>query len=90
MPWSDPRSPSSEESPPVVPAGDARERERSAATMLGWFHLVLAAPVLAGFWFSSLAIDRMLSAASAVAFAAVGCFFLWMARRLARRRLPPS
>ncbi len=52
--------------------------------LLGWFHLVLAAPVLSGVWFSHLAIDRVLNLASALALAGVGGFFLWLARRLAR------
>ena len=68
----------------AISAAESRARERSAAVLLGWFHLVLAAPVLGGVWFSDVAIDRVLSLASALAFAGVGAFFLWLARRLAR------
>jgi len=52
--------------------------------MLGWFHLVLAVPVLAGAASSRLPIDRALCVASAMVFTAVGGFFLLLVRRLHR------
>jgi hypothetical protein len=87
MPWSDPQ-----------PTGDAaasgparvRAREGQAAALLGWFHLALAVPVFAGIGFARLAIDRMLNLLAALTLVAVGVFFLWWARRLARRPLPPE
>jgi hypothetical protein len=80
MPWSDP-----------TPSRGAGSRDRDAATLLGWFHLALAAPVLAGVVFADLSIDRVLNALAALALAAVGAFFLWLGRRAGRRiAAPPS
>jgi hypothetical protein len=87
MPWSDRRPPPSPDPAASVSAlegGESRARERTAAGLLGWFHLALALPVLAGVWFSPLAIDRVLSLTSAAVLGAVGGLFLWLARRLAR------
>jgi len=80
MPWSDP-----------TPSGSVGARDRDAATVLGWFHLALAVPVLAGVAFADLVIDRVLNVAAALALTAVGAFFLWWGRRAGRATaMPPS
>jgi hypothetical protein len=80
MPWSDP-----------TPPPGAGSRDRDAATLLGWFHLALALPVLAGVAFADLTIDRVLNVLAALALAAVGGLFLWWGRRSGRgSAAPPS
>jgi hypothetical protein len=76
MPWS--------ESTPTVSRG-ASSRDVQAAAILGWFHLGLAMPVLAGVAFAELTIDRVLNVLAAMALAGVGAFFLRWAHRLARK-----
>jgi hypothetical protein len=85
MPWSERGEPATgAPAASTVEAGESRSRERAAAILLGWFHLALGLPVMVGAWWSPLAIDRWLSVAAATLFAAVGLFFLWLGRRLAR------
>jgi hypothetical protein len=66
---------------------DASSRDVEAAAILGWFHVALAVPVLAGVAFAELTIDRVLNVIAAAALAGVGAFFLWWARRRARKAL---
>jgi len=66
-------------------AGGAPSRDAQAAAVLGWFHLALALPVLAGTAFADLAIDRVLNVAAAAALGTVGGCLLRWSRRLARR-----
>jgi hypothetical protein len=62
----------------------SRAREAQGAAVLGWFHLALAVPVLAGTLFAELAIDRALNVAAGVVLGIVGGGLLWASRRIAR------
>ncbi|HVR30634.1 MAG TPA: hypothetical protein VMS86_14005 [Thermoanaerobaculia bacterium] len=66
------------------PAAGDRRRDAAVARILGVFFLALAAPVVAGIWFATLPIDRLLNVAAALVLAIAGGSFLAWSTRMAR------
>jgi hypothetical protein len=67
----------------TAPAQGAHDA--AVARLLGLFFLAVTVPVLAGTWFASLAVDRVLNLAAAAVLGGIGALFLGWSRRLSRR-----
>lgn len=70
--------------------GDNRERDTFTLRILGWFLIAVAALVSLGLLQALQTIDRVLTAAAALALLVVGAGMVWWARRIHASGVAPS